>query len=158
MTQPATPSQDRRVSHDGWVDDDDVEASFLPTERTPERNLFGSLQRPDKGRKWDHARSGAPIILQFDNSRSSWIPFVKSSMYGPAPNEEGKIVDPEFLKELAPGYEKPWRGDLEGDDAENGLGLLHRKGVRRRVWYKRVQVRTDPRFLCLLSICFSSPG
>lgn len=79
-------------------------------------------------------------------------------MYGPAPNEEGKIVDPEFLKELAPGYEKPWRGDLEGDDAENGLGLLHRKGVRRRVWYKRVQVRTDPRFLCLLSICFSSPG
>lgn len=77
-------------------------------------------------------------------------------MYGPAVNEEGQRVDPAFLKELTPGYEKPWRGDLEGEDAENALGgLLHRKG-RRRMWYKQVEVCVYPAFPCNICLIYIS--
>jgi len=140
VTAPATPSQRKRVSRDGWVDDDDAESSTLPVERTPERNLFGAIQKTERGRKWDHARSGAPIILQQSGSdQSSWIPFIKASMYGPAPNEPGQRVEPEFLRGLTPGYEKPWIGDLEEQEGKNALGLSQ-KHRRRRVWYQRIQV------------------
>lgn len=63
-------------------------------------------------------------------------------MYGPALSEDGKRVDEDFLQRLTPGYEKPWRGDLENaDDPETLAGLLHSRKQRRSL-LKRIQVRT----------------
>lgn len=95
-----------------------------------------------KGRKWDHAREGDPVIMQSGviQTSSPWRTYIKSSMYGPALDEDGKIVDAQFLQQQTPGYQKPWRGDMEGnDDPEKLSGLLHNK-KQRRTLMKRFQV------------------
>jgi hypothetical protein len=61
-------------------------------------------------------------------------------MYGPALCEDGKRVDEDFLQLQTPGYQKPWRGDLEGnDDSEKLTGLLHSRKQQRSL-IKRLQV------------------
>jgi hypothetical protein len=52
--------------------------------------------------------------------------YIKSSMYGPAQEEDGKVVDPRFLQQQTPGYQNPWRGDLE-HNGDPEKGLLHNK-------------------------------
>lgn len=135
-SKAVTSPSNNRQSHDGWVSDDETETSTIVA-KAPERGLFGTVQKQEKGRKWDHVRSDAPIILPNDNTpASTWIPFIKSSMCGPIAGE-GLRVDVAFLNELTPGYAKPWRGDMEGEDLENILGLSYYK--RRRAWYSRIQ-------------------
>jgi len=138
-----TPTQPhRRVSQDGYVDDyEDSE------ERKPETGFFGGHKEPVKGRKWDHKRDGAPPAPKPDereispwlNLSSPWRIYIKSSMYGPSQSEDSKRVDEEFLQSQTPGYQKPWRGDLEGHDPEKLSGLLHSK-KQRKTLIKRVQV------------------
>jgi hypothetical protein len=138
-----TPSQPhRRVSQDGYVDDfDDSE------EKRPETGFFGGHKEPVKGRKWDHKRDGAPPapkapdweIAPWLNMGSPWRIYIKSSMYGPSQSEDSKRVDEQFLQSQTPGYQRPWRGDLEGGDPEKLSGLLHSK-KQRRTLIKRVQV------------------
>lgn len=147
-SSPAKP--ERRISKDGYEDSDD-ELSGIH-EKAPERGLFGGHKEPEKGRKWDHAREHTPVIMQNgpDSGAESWKTFVKASMYGPGLADEGKRVDEKFLQELTPGYQQPWRGDAEGDDVENGLGLLHlHNRKQRRKWYLRIQVR----LLCVFYEC-----
>jgi len=131
--QYAPSNPPRRMSQDGYIDTyDDV--SHGVTEKKPETGFFGGHKDPVKGRKWDHAREGDPVIMQsgvFPTS-SPWRMYIKSSMYGPALEEDGKQVDEEFLQQQTPGYQKPWRGDLEGgDDPEKLSGLLHNKKQRK---------------------------
>jgi len=135
---PARP--ERRRSQDGYVDSDDDNSRETPA-KLPERVFWGGSREPDKGRKWDHARQGEPVIVQagIPQISSPWKTFVKSSMYGPAPDEDVRRVDDSFLDEQTPGYVQPWRGDVEGGDPEKALGLTRRK-IRRRIWYERIQV------------------
>jgi len=61
-------------------------------------------------------------------------------MYGPPLDEDAERVDNEILQQQTPGYQRPWRGDLEGvDDPEKHIrGLIHSKKQRRTV-VKRFQ-------------------
>jgi len=134
---PSTPP--RRMSQDGFVDTyDDVSHGVL--EKKPETGFFGGHRDPVKGRKWDHAREGDPVIMQSLPTSSPWRTYIKSSMYGPALEENAKRVDNEFLQQQTPGYQKPWRGDMESsDDPEKFASLLHSK-KKRRSMIRRVQV------------------
>ncbi|KAH6673587.1 hypothetical protein B0J14DRAFT_591109 [Halenospora varia] len=132
---PAQPT--RRISQDGYIDTyDDVSHR----EKKPETGFFGPKE-PVRGRKWDHARDGDPVIMQSGvlPSASPWRMYIKSSMYGPAPAEDGRRVNEEFLQQQTPGYERPWRGDLDGaGDPEKLSGLLYNKKQRRSL-FKRWQ-------------------
>lgn len=135
---------ERRISKDGYEDSGDEWSGNH--EKAPERGIFGGHKEPERGRRWDHAREHTPVIMQTgpDSGADSWRTFVKASMYGPGLADEGKRVDEKFLAELTPGYQQPWRGDAEGDDVENGLGLLHLHNKKqRRKWYLRIQVCLD---------------
>jgi len=137
--QPTPPA--RRTSQDGYVDTYDDVAHGIAGKK-PETGFFGGHREPVKGRKWDHAREGDPVIMQSGviQTSSPWRTYIKSSMYGPALDEDGKIVDAQFLQQQTPGYQKPWRGDMEGnDDPEKLSGLLHNK-KQRRTLMKRFQV------------------
>jgi hypothetical protein len=131
----------RRMSQDGFVDTyDDVSQGGL--EKKPETGFFGGHKEPVKGRKWDHARDGDPVIMQSLSTSSPWRMYIKSSMYGPAQEEDGKVVDANFLQQQTPGYQKPWRGDLEGNgDPEKGF--LHNK-KKQKSMMRKVQVRLLP--------------
>jgi hypothetical protein len=131
---------ERRRSQDGYVEIDDNE-STESLGKAAGKGFFGGHKGPEKGRKWDHARESDPIILQSPVAESfaPWKAFVTSSMYGPPFDKERKIVDPSFLDEQTPGYSRPWRGDLEGEDPEKALGLSPRK-KRTTIWYQRMQV------------------
>ncbi|KAI6716569.1 hypothetical protein JHW43_000828 [Diplocarpon mali] len=125
----------RRESKDGFVD--------LIDERIiqKETGFFGGHKGPVKGRKWDHLRDSEPVIMQDGDfpASSSWVPFIKSSMYAPAQNENRTIVTPEFLQQQTPGYDKPWRGDAEnGDGSEKFSALLYSK-KKRKTMLSRVQ-------------------
>jgi hypothetical protein len=138
-----TPSKpERRKSQDGYVSSDDDDESHENLPKSAERGLFGGSKEPDRGRKWDHARQGDPVIVQSGTLQMSspWKTFVRSSMYGYTMHKEGQRVDSTFLDQQTPGYENPWRGDVEGADPEKALGLRRSK-KRRRVWYERIQVR-----------------
>ncbi|RDW92005.1 hypothetical protein BP5796_01399 [Coleophoma crateriformis] len=132
-------NSERRVSQDGFVDEWDA-VSGVP-ERKHETGFFGGHRDPVPGRKWDHARDKDPVIMRSGTlpNSSPWRNFIKASMYGPAEGEEPKQVDERFLKELTPGYEKPWRGDLgDADGDETVYGLLHNK-KRRKNFITRAQ-------------------
>jgi hypothetical protein len=133
----STSRPERRRSQDGYVSSDDEAPSDNPP-RTPDRGLFGAKE-PVRGRKWDHARQGDPVIVPASSKTIyQWKTFIHSSMYGPPMDEEAELVDPSFLDEQTPGYRKPWCGDAGGEDPEKLLGLSPRK-KKQRVWYERMQ-------------------
>ena len=137
------------MSKDGYIDDDSDSISLAPAPS----GLFS--REPNRGRKWDHARKGDPVILQSANTapgtsrswtgtrngepQNDWSAFIKSSMYGPIEGEHGERVEPAYLDELTPGYKTPWVGDRTDGDPEKALGLLKGKRKKRLVWYQRAQ-------------------
>jgi hypothetical protein len=132
-------STERRISQDGYVDDWE-ETPQGPNAKKPPMGFFGGHKDTVRGRKWDHAREGEPVIMRAGAPASLWQTFVKSSMYGPTSDEDSKIVDEEFLQQQTPGYQTPWRGDVDGSgDPEKLGGLLHDK-KQRRTLLNRVQV------------------
>lgn len=99
-------------------------------------------REPVKGRKWDHAREGDPVIMKPGSSASSsWNSYIRAGMYGPAGAEEGERVDDAFLEQQTPGYQRPWRGDLETrrPDPEKLSDFLHNREKRKTI-VKRLQV------------------
>lgn len=126
------------MSNDGYVEESDDEFRE-PLKAAPTTGLFGNRE-PNRGRKWDHAREGNPVIMQSQRGKNAneWSSFIKSSMYGPQQGESGKHVDSEYLDELTPGYKTPWVGDAPNQDPEKALGLLHSK-KKRLLWYQRAQ-------------------
>jgi hypothetical protein len=142
-THNHTPSgTERRKSQDGYVDD------FEDTRLQPkkqETKIFGGKRMPVKGRKWDHARDKAPVILQASNAPVTgpeWRTYIKSSQYGPGLSEDGKQVDEDFLRNQTPGYEKPWRGDIEDEDDPEKYGNIFRNRKKQRSVYARMKVRS----------------
>lgn len=131
----------RRISTDGYVDDyEDVPHG--PNAKKPHAGFFGNKE-PVRGRKWDHARDGEPVIVQANipgaGQVSPWAIFAKSTMYGPEPGEETHRVDEQFLIDQTPGYYRPWVGDLDGGNDEEKLsGILHSKKQRKN-FMERVQ-------------------
>lgn len=161
---PQPPKLNRRMSKDGYQSESDDESTAL--QPAPSSGLFG--REPNRGRKWDHARQGDPVIMQshFAGANkytrpstapnrqarysdgiedaagaSEWSTFVKSSMYGPVRGEQNERVQPSYLDELTPGYSQPWVGDRVGasQDPEKALGLLRGSKKKRLVWYQRAQ-------------------
>jgi len=61
-------------------------------------------------------------------------------MYGPGLNEDSKLVDEEFLRKQTPGYDRPWKGDLDGLDGPEKLSNLFYNKRQRRGLIKRIQV------------------
>jgi hypothetical protein len=127
------------MSQDGFVDTYD---DALGTEKKPDMGLFGVHREPVRGRKWDHAREGDPVIMKSPvaPTSSNWLSYIRSSMYGPALDEDVERVNDEFLEQQTPGYSQPWRGDLEArPDPETLSTLLHNK-KRRQTFIRRLQV------------------
>ncbi len=134
---PTAPS--RRISQDGYVDTFDDFSENVP-QKKHETNFFGGHKEPVRGRKWDHAREGDPVIMQYGvlQTTSPWRTYIKSSQYGPAINEDGRRVDENFLAQQTPGYQQPWRGDVEGGDPEKLSGLLHNR-KQQKTMMRRIQ-------------------
>ena len=129
------------MSQDGYVDTFDDAAHGI-NEKRHDTGFFGGHREPVKGRKWDHARDGDPVIMRTGNlpTSSPWRTYIKASMYGPGAAEDGERKDEQFLQQQTPGYEKPWRGDLEAnDDHDTFANLLHNR-KRQRSLMKRFQV------------------
>jgi hypothetical protein len=120
--------------------DDVLQGRTVP--KKPETGFFGGQKQPVRGRKWDHARNGDPVIMQSGATPNSspWRTYIKSSMYGPGLVEDGKLVDEEFLNQQTPGYEKPWRGDIEGNDGPETLAGLFYNKKQQKSLLKRWQV------------------
>jgi hypothetical protein len=118
------------------------------TEKRNETGFFGGHREPVKGRKWDHAREGDPVIMQSGilPTSSPWRTYIKASMYGTGKAEDGERKDAQYLRQQTPGYEKPWRGDLEANgDPDTLANLLHNK-KRQRTLIKRAQVWIEAAF------------
>ncbi|CZT43643.1 uncharacterized protein RSE6_03709 [Rhynchosporium secalis] len=127
---PNAPILATRMSHDGYIETIREGSAIKKTET----GFFGGVKEPVRGRKWDHVRDAEPVIMQGGDvpTASPWIPFIKSSMYAPTTNEDRKIVTPEFLQQQTPGYNRPWRGDLEqGEGSEKYSTHLHSKKKRK---------------------------
>lgn len=123
------------------MDDYDDLASGLKAKK-PETGLFGGIRQPVRGRKWDHARDGEPVILQAGvaPTGTQWTTYIKSSMYGPGTSEDPKLVDEEFLRQQTPGYERPWRGDLPDQGDPEKMGNIFRSKKKRQTFATRLQV------------------
>lgn len=122
------------VSHDGYE-------HWEPESETGKRKpgvrslLHLGPAAPPPGRKWDHARSAEAVVVQMANPVTSpWFSFLKYSSY---PGEkDADVVDGAVLDRQAPGYEKPWRGDVDGN-----LDLESSRRRRRKTLLRRLQVR-----------------
>ena len=149
----------RRISQDGYVDTYD-DASHGMTEKRHDTGFFGGHREPVKGRKWDHARDGDPVIMQSDilPTSSPWRTYIKASMYGPGTAEDGEKKDEQFLRQQTPGYEKPWRGDIEeNDDSDTFANLLHNK-KRQRSLLRRIQVYIKMLGISQLDLIITAPS
>ncbi|CAD6501231.1 BgTH12-01484 [Blumeria graminis f. sp. triticale] len=130
----------RRVSQDGYIDTHE-DTSKIMNEKKSETGFFSGYREPVKGRKWDHARDGEPVIVQagVPNNTMPWRTYITKSIPKVASDEEGTIVDEGFLLQQTPGYMTPWRGDLENaNDPETLSGLLHSKRQRKTLM-KRIR-------------------
>ncbi len=73
---------------------------------------------------------------------SPWRDFIKASLYGTSPTEE-QTINPEFekiLQDQTPGYDRPWRGDLDGAHDREKLGGLYYSKRQRKTFIQRMQV------------------
>ncbi|KAM3077175.1 hypothetical protein ACMFMG_003361 [Clarireedia jacksonii] len=137
----SSPAQSaRRISHDGYVDPyDDVQNTIA--DKKVETGFFGGLREPVRGRKWDHARDDDPVIMKsgINPNASPWRNFIKASAYGSSETEDYKLVDQQFLDNLTPGYDRPWRGDLEKNGDQDPVSALLYSKKRRRTLIRRIQ-------------------
>ena len=70
---------------------------------------------------------------------SRWRAFADATAYPRLNPDGGEIVTEEWLREHGPDYDRPWLAGNEDGDSENGMAGLFRSGIRRRVWYSRLQ-------------------
>lgn len=128
------------MSLDGYVDDYEELPQGPNGKKQKGGGFFGSKE-PVKGRKWDHVRNGDPVIVRASpEAASPWHAFAQSTIYAPYPNEDVKKVDEAFLLNQTPGYDRPWKGDLDGvNDPEKLSGIFHSQ-KQRRTFIRRVQV------------------
>jgi hypothetical protein len=138
----ATPRQVRTLPP--WVqaanEDDDVPvdptALLLPrtpvSARPPSHNCMPTPKGSVPGRRFDHAREGAPVTLStpLSDSALKWQQFAKSSDIDGVrpPSSRGQIVDDEWMKENMPDLEEPWQPmDQEEKEELTGFWLFSRR-------------------------------
>jgi hypothetical protein len=118
---PRTPTSVRPASH-----------NFMPT---PKSNV--------PGRRFDHAREGAPVTLgtPISDSALKWKQFAQaSSHFGdhhdrPVSSRAGQIVDDDWMKENMPDLETPWQpiDESKEDERLKGFWLFSPAKRRRKV-------------------------
>ncbi|KAF2127816.1 hypothetical protein P153DRAFT_377319 [Dothidotthia symphoricarpi CBS 119687] len=120
---PRTPTSIRPASH-----------HYMPT---PKSNV--------PGRKFDHAREGAPVTLttHVTDSASKWAQFAAASQFDALDrplSSRGQIVDDAWMAENMPDLEKPWEPIEQDDEAEKlkGFWLFNPAKRRRKVtrWHR----------------------
>ncbi|KAF2639623.1 hypothetical protein P280DRAFT_42313 [Massarina eburnea CBS 473.64] len=128
------------------VDNADAASLLLPrtpvSARPPSHNYMPTPKSNVPGRKFDHAREGAPVTQVGPlHDQSSWQQFTKSIQGGDAvrpPSSRGQIVNDDWMKENMPDLEEPWQPmDQEDKQAEKGFWLFSK---RKRSRYHRVML------------------
>ena len=115
---PRTPTSIRPASH-----------NYMPT---PKSNV--------PGRKFDHAREGAPVTLTtpFHENASKWKQFAAASNYEQHDrpiSSRGQIVDDDWMAANLPDLEKPWEPIDEEEKEEKIKGFwMFSPAKRRRKW------------------------
>ncbi|KAJ4364560.1 hypothetical protein N0V83_009156 [Neocucurbitaria cava] len=133
-----------------WVqdadEDDIVDATSLLLPRTPtsarpaSHHYMPTPKSNVPGRKFDHAREGAPVTLTtpMSDSASKWKAFAQSSNYDQAEravSSRGQVVDDDWMKENLPDLETKWE-PIDGEDQEErlkGFWLFSPAKRRRKV-------------------------
>jgi hypothetical protein len=135
-----------------WVqsaeEDDNVDATSLLLPRTPTsarhacHNFMPTPKSNVPGRKFDHAREGAPVTLTtpMSDSAGKWKQFAHaSSHFGEHTDRpissRGQIVDDDWMKENMPDLETPWEpiDESKGDEKLKGFWLFSPTKRRRKV-------------------------
>ncbi|RMZ71837.1 Regulator of phospholipase D SRF1 [Pyrenophora seminiperda CCB06] len=100
---PRTPSTVRHANH-----------NFCPT---PKSNV--------PGRKFDHAREGAPVTLStpVSDSAPKWKNFTAASNHERPISSRGQIVDDDWLKENMPDLEQKWEPIDQDSQARDTKGF-----------------------------------
>ncbi|UPX10156.1 uncharacterized protein EKO05_0000827 [Ascochyta rabiei] len=112
---PRTPTSVRPASH-----------NYMPT---PKSNV--------PGRKFDHAREGAPVTLNtpVSENASKWKQFAAASNYEQHDrpiSSRGQIVDDDWMAANLPDLEKPWEPIDEEDKEEKLKGFWMFTPAKRR--------------------------
>ncbi|KAF1949699.1 hypothetical protein CC80DRAFT_254000 [Byssothecium circinans] len=127
-------------------DNDNADATSLLLPRTPvsarppSHNYMPTPKSNVPGRKFDHAREGAPVTqaVHLYDQASTWKQFTKSIEGGDnirPSSSRGQIVDDEWMKENMPDLEEPWKPmDQEDKQEESGFWLF---SSRKRARYHR---------------------
>ena len=119
-----------------WVqsaddDDDNIDAASHLLPRTPvsarpaSHHYMPTPKSTVPGRKFDHAREGAPVTLSTHVSDSAyrWKAFAQSSNYEHAElptSSRGQVVDDAWMTDNMPDLEQEWE-PIDGDDKEEKL-------------------------------------
>ena len=92
-------------------------------------------------RLYDHEREWTPpwAGATSENRISRWKAFADATAYPRLNPNGGRIVTEDWLRENGPDYDRPWLAGNEDGDSENGMAGLFKSGIRRRVWYERLQ-------------------
>ncbi|KAG9195123.1 hypothetical protein G6011_00243 [Alternaria panax] len=131
-----------------WVqsaaDDDNVDptSSLLPP-RTPtnvrhaNHNFCPTPKSNVPGRKFDHAREGAPVTLStpVSDSAPKWKQFTQASNLDRPLSSRGHIVDDDWLKHNMPDLEQKWEpiDQHRHDDHIKGFWLFTSEKRKRRL-------------------------
>ncbi|CAI6234255.1 unnamed protein product [Periconia digitata] len=126
-----------------WVqsaeDEDNADATSLLLPRTPvsarppSHNYMPTPKSSVPGRKFDHAREGAPVtqVVSTSDQASKWQQFTKASNLDhvrPPSSSRGQIVDDAWMKENMPDLEEPWQPmDQEEKEIEKGFWLFNKQ-------------------------------
>jgi hypothetical protein len=132
-------------SADDEDEDDNVDptSSLLPRTPTAVRHATHNFCPTPKsnvpGRKFDHAREGAPVTLgtPISDSALKWKQFAKASQHDshadrPVSSRAGQIVDDDWMKENMPDLETPWEPIDEDKDDERLKGFWLFSPAKRR--------------------------
>lgn len=118
-------------------EDDNADATTFLLPRTPTsvrpacHNFMPTPKSNVPGRKFDHAREGAPVTLgtPISDSALKWKQFAQASSHQgehadrPVSSRTGQIVDDAWMKENMPDLETPWHPIDEGEQNERLKGF-----------------------------------
>ncbi|KAF1835898.1 hypothetical protein BDW02DRAFT_261345 [Decorospora gaudefroyi] len=124
-------------------DDDDADATSFLLPRTPNtvrhanHNFCPTPKSNVPGRKFDHAREGAPVTLSTPvvDSAPKWKQFTQASDTTRPVSSRGHIVDDDWLKENLPDLEQKWEpiDQANDDDKIQGFWLFTPAKRRRKL-------------------------
>lgn len=132
-----------------WVqsadEDENVDATSLLLPRTPSsarpasHHYMPTPKSTVPGRKFDHAREGAPVTLStpVSDSASKWKAFAQSTNVDPdrPASSRGQVVDDDWMRENMPDLEQKWEPIDNDDDQEKlrGFWLFSPQKRKRKI-------------------------